>query len=152
MVYCFVSGLGGFGLFIADGAEVGEDFLFTAQEWYSTVTTIPWIRLMSAAFNLGGVSSSSGFKDTCAVYNFAILISWTLWFAWRCMAISEKDFPDVVLHGESANTGCVFPIEINACVFIPLPVSSDRVVFLKCEEEMLCVLFAHIFYAKVIDG
>ena len=41
---------------------------------------------------------------------------------------------------------------MNACVFLPLPVGSDRVVFLKCGEDMLCMLFAHIFDAKIING
>ena len=48
------------------------------------------------------------------------------------MAISEKGLPYVVLHGESAGTGFIFPLEMNTCVFIPLPVGSDCVVFLKC--------------------
>ena len=68
------------------------------------------------------------------------------------MAISEKNFPDVFLHGESTGTGFLVPLEINVCVFLPLPFVSELVVFLKCEEEMLCVFFAHIFDAKIIDG
>ena len=68
------------------------------------------------------------------------------------MAISEKDLPDIFLHGESEGTGFLVPFEINACVFIPLPVGSDGVVFLKCGEEMLCVMFANIFDAKIIDS
>ena len=71
---------------------------------------------------------------------------------WRWMAVSEKEFLDVVLHGELAGTGFVVPSNSNACVFLPLPVSSDRVVFLKCGEEMLCVMFADIFDSKIIDG
>ena len=65
------------------------------------------------------------------------------------MAISEKELPDVVLHGESEGTVFVVPLDINACIFLSLPVGSDRVVFLKCGEEMLCVLFANIFDAKL---
>ena len=61
MVGRFVSGLGGFGVFIANGSEGGEDFVFDCSAWYSTVPTIPWMRLMPAASNLGEVSSSSGF-------------------------------------------------------------------------------------------
>ena len=68
------------------------------------------------------------------------------------MVVSEKDFPDVVLHGESAGTGFVVPSNINACVFLPLPVSRDHLVFLKCGEEMFCVMSANIFDAKIIDG
>ena len=49
-------------------------------------------------------------------------------------------------------TGFVVPFKINACVFLPLPVGSDRVVLLKCGEEMLCVMFADIFHAKIING
>ena len=71
-----------------------------------------------------------------------------LWFAWRWMVISEKELLDVVLHSESAGTGFLVPLEINACMFLPLPVGSDRVVLLKCGEEMLCMLFANIFDAK----
>ena len=66
------------------------------------------------------------------------------------MAISDKGLPYEVLHGESAGTGSVVPLKMNSCVFILLPVSSDLVVFLKCGEGMLCVLFADIFYAKII--
>ena len=68
------------------------------------------------------------------------------------MAISEKEFPYVVLHGELAGTGFVVPFKINDCVFIPLPVGSERVVLLKCGEEMLCVMFSEIFDAKIING
>ena len=68
------------------------------------------------------------------------------------MAVSEKEFPYLVLHGELVGTGILVPYNINACVFLPLPVSSDRVVFLKCGEEMLCVMFADIFDAKIING
>ena len=68
------------------------------------------------------------------------------------MAISDKEFPDVALYGESAGAGFVIPFKINACVFIPLPAGSDRVVFLKCGENMLCVMFADIFDTKIIDG
>ena len=68
------------------------------------------------------------------------------------MAISEKELLDVVFHGESSGTGFVVPLDINACIFLPLPVGSDRVVLLKCGEEMLCMVFANIFYAKIING
>ena len=75
-----------------------------------------------------------------------------MWFAWRWMAISDQEFPDVVFRGDSAGAGFVVPFKINTCVFPPLPVSGDRVVFLKCAEEMFCVLFADIFNTKIIDG
>ena len=68
------------------------------------------------------------------------------------MAISEQEFPDVVFHGELAGAGFVVPFKTNACVFLPLPVGSDRVVFLQCGKEMLCIVFADIFDAKIIDG
>ena len=75
-----------------------------------------------------------------------------LWFAWRGMAISEQELPDVVLRGESSGTVFVVPFKINVCIFLPLIVGSDRVVFLQCGEEMLCVMFADIFDAKIING
>ena len=75
-----------------------------------------------------------------------------LWFAWRGMAITEQEFPDVVLRGESSGTVFVVPFKINVCIFLPLIVGSDRVVFLQCGEEMLCVMFADIFDAKIIDS
>ena len=68
------------------------------------------------------------------------------------MAISEEDLADVVLRGELAGAGFLVPFNINTCVFLPLPVSSERVVFLQCVEEIFCVLFAEIFDAKIIDG
>ena len=67
------------------------------------------------------------------------------------MAISKKELPYVVLHGESAGTVFVVPFNINTCVFPPLPVGSEGIVFLKCGKEMLCVMFADIFDAKIID-
>ena len=73
-------------------------------------------------------------------------------FAWRWMAISEQELADVVFHGELSGAGFVVPFKINTCIFLPLPVSSERVVFLQCVEEMLCVFFADIFFAKIIDG
>ena len=68
------------------------------------------------------------------------------------MAITEKKLPYVVLRGELSGTGFVVPFNINACVFFPLPVCSARVMFLKCGKEMLCMTFANIFNAKIIDG
>ena len=68
------------------------------------------------------------------------------------MAISDKELPDVVLHVESAGTGFIVPLEINAGIFISFPVSSDRVVLLKCGEEVWCMLFADIFDAKIINS
>ena len=68
------------------------------------------------------------------------------------MAISEKELSDVVFHGELAGAGFVVTFKINSCIFLPLPVSSDRAVLLKCDEEMLCVMFADISDAKIIDG
>ena len=73
-------------------------------------------------------------------------------FVWHWMAISEQKLSGVVFHSESAVAGFLFPFEINACIFLPFPVGSDRVVFLKCGEEMLCMMFAHTFDAKMIDG
>ena len=70
----------------------------------------------------------------------------------RWMDIYEKEFPDVVLYGESAGAGFAVPFKINACVFLLLPVGSDRLVFLKRGEDMLCVMFSDIFDAKIIDG
>ena len=60
-----------------------------------------------------------------------------------CVALDghiEQELPDLVLHGESAVAGFVVPFNINACVFLPLPFGSDRVVFLQCGEEMLCMM------------
>ena len=68
------------------------------------------------------------------------------------MTISEQDLPDVVFHGDSAGALFVVPFNINTCLFIPLPFGSDRVVLLQCGEEMLCVMFAEIFDAKIIDS
>ena len=73
-------------------------------------------------------------------------------FPWRWRAISDQELPDVVFRGDSAGAGFVVPFKINACLFLPLTVGSDRVVFLQCGEEMLCVTFANIFDAKIIDG
>ena len=68
-----------------------------------------------------------------------------MWFAWRWMVISEKEFPDVVLHGESSGTGFVVPLEINACVFLLLPFVSDRVVFLEVwRGDFVRVVRTHI--------
>ena len=75
-----------------------------------------------------------------------------LGFAWRWMAISDQELSDVVFHGELEGAGFVVPFKINACVFLPLPVGSDHVVFLQCGEEMLCVMSADISDAKIIDG
>ena len=68
------------------------------------------------------------------------------------MAISEQELPDVFFHCESSGAGFVVPFKINACIFISLPDSSDCVVLLHCGKEMLCVMFADIFDAKIIDG
>ena len=68
------------------------------------------------------------------------------------MSISEQELVDVVFHGDLVGAGFVVPFNINTCIFLTLPVSSDRVVFLQCVKEMLCMLFADIFDAKIIDS
>ena len=68
------------------------------------------------------------------------------------MAISEEELADAVFRGELEGAGFLVPFNINTCVFLPLPVSSERVVFLQCVEEIFCVLFAEIFDAKIING
>ena len=74
-----------------------------------------------------------------------------MWFAWRWMAISEKGFPDVVLHGDLEGTVFLVPFMINNFLCLPLPVVSDRVVILQCGEDMLCVMLAEIFDSKIMD-
>ena len=101
---------------------------------------------MPAACKLWEVPSSSGFW-MLAPY----MISRCWWGDHRWMAISKQDFLDVVFHGELAGAGFVVPSKINACVFLPVSVGSDRGVFLKCGEDMLCAMFADIFDAKIID-
>ena len=64
-------------------------------------------------------------------------------FAWSWMAIPEEELADVFFHGESAGAGFVVPFKINTCVFPPLPVSGDRVVFLKCAEAKILDVKAH---------
>ena len=49
------------------------------------------------------------------------------------MAISEQELSDIVFHRELAYAGFVVPFEINACVFLLLPVGSDPVVFFQCD-------------------
>ena len=68
------------------------------------------------------------------------------------MAISEQELVDVVFCDESAGAVFVVPFNINTRVFLSLPVSIDCVVFLQCVNDMLCVLFADMFDAKIIDG
>ena len=68
------------------------------------------------------------------------------------MAISEQVLTYVVLLGELVGAGFVVPFNINASIFLPLPVGSYRVVFLHFGMEMLCVMSADIFDAKIIDG
>ena len=68
------------------------------------------------------------------------------------MVIPEKELADVISHGELEGAGFVVLFKINTCIFLPLPVSNDRVLFLQCVKEILCVLFADIFNAKIIDG
>ena len=64
------------------------------------------------------------------------------------MAISDQELVDVILQGESTGARFLVPFKINTCVFLPLPVSSDHIVFLKLFEEMLCVFLDSIFNAK----
>ena len=57
------------------------------------------------------------------------------------MTISEQEFPNLVFHGKLTGAGFLVPFKINDFIFLPLPVGSDRVVFLQCGEEMLFVFF-----------
>ena len=58
----------------------------------------------------------------------------------------------VVWHGQMILVLVVVPIQCYPGVLFACPNARKFVVFFKCVLEMLCMFFASIFHAKVIDN
>ena len=65
--------------------------------------------------------------------------------------MSEKEFTDVILHGEAASVVLVIPFEVDASEFVAILIFSDGVMLLENVVEVKGVAFTNIFDAKVIN-
>ena len=75
---------------------------------------------------------------------------WLLLFR-RCDMLELFERPlNVPRHGEMYLLSLVVPVQYDAYVPLSVPFSGDCVVLLQSLFEMQSVLFAHIFYTKVI--
>ncbi len=47
--------------------------------------------------------------------------------------------------------GCIVPLQVNVCKFGARPILVHLVIFVEDAEEVIGMLFPHIFHAKVIN-
>ena len=55
-------------------------------------------------------------------------------------------------HGEVDLEDLIIPVEVNAEVAISLPIMGDGVMLLEDGHEVLRMLFADVFYSKVVNS
>ena len=72
-------------------------------------------------------------------------------FAWLRVVEALESGGDVGEHGEVDFVFCVVPVKIEAKVPTAGPIFGNFVIFLEHRHEMICVLFTHVFDAKVVD-
>ena len=68
------------------------------------------------------------------------------------MAVSEKEFTDLILHGEAASAVLVILFEVDASKLVSRPIFSDGVMLLENVVEVKGVAFTNIFNTKVINN
>ena len=74
-----------------------------------------------------------------------------MWLAWLRVVEALESSSDIGEHGEVDFAFCVVPVEIEAKVPTAVPIFGNFVVFLEHRHEMICVLFTHVFDAKVVN-
>ncbi len=101
--------------------------------------------------------SNSGAFNSCNVYCFfAPYWVGALWYG-ACCTLSAcvgivSNFLHVVWHGQINLAFVVVPIQCYSNTPFACPITLKFVVFFKCIFEMLCMFFANVFHAKVIDN
>ncbi len=63
-----------------------------------------------------------------------------------------QSFLHEVWHGQMKVALVVVPIQYYPDVLFACPIARKFAVFFKCVLEMLCMFFANVFHAKVIDN
>ena len=66
------------------------------------------------------------------------------------MPISEKDFVDVAVHGQTTGSLVVIPFKIDSGKFGSLPVCRYLIEFLEGIEEVIGMLAACVLHSEVI--
>ena len=72
--------------------------------------------------------------------------------AWHCVVESDESLFYVDDHGEVDLVALIIPVEVNAKVAISFPIMVDGVMLLEDSHEVLRMLFANIFYSKVVNA
>jgi hypothetical protein len=68
------------------------------------------------------------------------------------MLKSLKRLGDVARHGEMDRAAGIVPVKRETTVLGAGPVSGDGVQFMETGQQMVSVLFAHIFDTKIINN
>jgi hypothetical protein len=89
--------------------------------------------------------------DLGTILNGGVLVRGQLGLGRGSVAVLGEHILDVAVHGETARALGVVPREVDAGVFLALPVFRDCVVLLKDGTEVQSVAFSDVFDAKVID-
>ena len=84
------------------------------------------------------------------VINFDVSMGQELTLGGNRVAVSEKEFSNMILHGEATSYLLLFPIEVDDRKFVAGPIFGDGVIFLEDIAEVMGVAFANIFNTKVI--
>ena len=87
----------------------------------------------------------------CSVLGCCPLVGGVLWFGWRGVLEALECFFDVSGHGDVYGAVDVIPCEVEATEGAAGPVGGNGVFGLEGRLEVLCMLFAYVFDAEVVD-
>ena len=65
--------------------------------------------------------------------------------SYKCLFYVEE-------HGEVELAALIIPVEVNAKVALSFPIMGDGAILLEDGQEVLHMIFANIFYSKVVNA
>ena len=74
-----------------------------------------------------------------------------LWTLWCWMVVFVECCWYVVRHEQIHGAVCIVPLDGDAAIQFTFPIGGQFVVFFEGVEKVINMLFADIFYAKVVD-
>ena len=72
--------------------------------------------------------------------------------AWHCMVELDECLFYIEDNGEVDLASLIISVNFNAEVALSFPIMGDSLMFLKDFHEVLCMIFANIFYSKVVNA
>ena len=96
------------------------------------------------------VGRLNGVLSFSTVVNFNVAMGRELMMGGSGMVVLEKEFANVILHGEAICSLLIVPIQINSRKFGAGPIFCDSIMFLEDTTKVTGVAFTNIFNNKVI--